>query len=162
MPGVRRPEGSGRFPASSLRENLSPAGPVPLPVAEGGHASGHLTPGNRASSKFQTAREREALKSGYIGVSSPTQFAKEDSTRLMAARGTEAPYHSFRGRDFDDFASFVAMKGTKGLYYSFRGKEMRCGWSGVQFRRWATEHHGITESAKKDAIKKMEEAFKKK
>ena len=54
------------------------------------------------------------------------------------------------------------MKGTKGLYYSFRGKEMRCGWSGVQFRRWATEHHGITESAKKDAIKKMEEAFKKK
>ena len=107
-------------------------------MAEGGHASGHLTPGNRASSKFQTAREREALKSGYIGVSSPTQFAKEDSTRLMAARGTEAPYHSFRG------------------------KEMRCGWSGVQFRRWATEHHGITESAKKDAIKKMEEAFKKK
>ena len=79
----------------------------------------------------------------------------------------------------------VAAKGTKGLYYSFRGKEMRCGWSGVQFRRWATEHlseylvKGFTmdderlqthdrlpiflhESAKKDAIKKMEEAFKKK
>ncbi len=34
----------------------------------------------------------------------------------------------------------AAAKGTKGLYYSFRGKEMRCGWSGVQFRRWATEH----------------------
>ena len=30
------------FPASPLRGNLSPAGPVPLPVAEGGHAPGHL------------------------------------------------------------------------------------------------------------------------
>jgi hypothetical protein len=106
---------------------------------------------------------------------------------LAAAKGTVAPYYSFRGRDFDDFAFFVATKGTKGLYYSFRGKEMRCGGDGVQFRRWATEHlseylvkgftmdderlqtHAgrkpyidITESTKKDAIKKMEEAFKKK
>ena len=40
------------FPASSLRENLSPAGPVPLPVAEGGHASGHLTPGHRLRTDY--------------------------------------------------------------------------------------------------------------
>ena len=57
------------------------------------------------------------------------KFCTLSLTRLLcavaAAKGTVAPYHSFRGRDFDDFAFFVAAKGTTGPYYSFRGKEMR-------------------------------------